>query len=159
MESIIYYNNIDMRRYKTYKKKHSQRKTRRKCRTLGKKGGVNNNNNNEFIERRNILINNLRDIFINIEINIESDNEMIFIDEIRSFENEADSIDAHFGNNNMENILNQRIEDVMEIFNLINYNNNNNNNTMSIISARRESNNNNNKMSIISTRRNNTNMN
>lgn len=134
-----------MRRSKTYKKKHSlKRKTaRRGSKRLGirrKKGGV---NNDEFIERRDNLINTLQDIMDSIDERVQAGNvdEMTFVDEIRAFEAEADIIDNHFGNHDMEDMLNQRIEDVMIIFGLINPNNNNNN-TISIVSARREPNSN-----------------
>ena len=114
---------------KTKKKKHSsKRKTSRhihKRRTLRKKGGVNNNFNyfnNEFIERRDDLINVIQDIIVRAELGREQ--PMTFVDEIRAFETEADTIDAWFGNNEMEDILNQALEEVMIIFDLIGNNNN-----------------------------------
>jgi hypothetical protein len=134
-----------MKRCKTYKKNRSiKRKTaRRSCKhpIRRRKGGV-NNNDNEFIERRAVLINTIRDIMDSIEERVQAGNdEMTFVDEIRAFEPEADLIDNHFGNNDMEDMLNGIIQEVMVIFGLVNpffnNNNNNNNNTISIVSARR----------------------
>ncbi len=102
-----------MKYRKTVKNKSkSKRRTYR-----SKKGGVNN-----FIQRRNNLrreiqsiINRARVIF---HTNINAD-EMIFVNEIRLFEPEADLIDAHFHNHNMEDMLNRAIEEIMGIFGLI----------------------------------------
>lgn len=101
-----------------------------------RKGGV--NNNNEFIKRRTNLINDIQNIMNSIEGRIGTANvdEMTFVDEIRDFEPKADIIDAHFGNNDMEDMLNQDIEGVMIIFGLIHQNNNtilgNNNNVITV---------------------------
>lgn len=137
-----------MRRSKTYKRtRSSKRKTARRGSKRQiirrRKGGV-NNNNDEFIERRANLINTMQDIVNSIEERVQAGNvdEMTFVDEIRAFEPEADIIDNHFGNNDMEDMLNATIQEVMESFGLINPFFNNNNNTISIVSARREPNSN-----------------
>lgn len=146
---------------KTNKRKHnSRRKTSRRIKNTTrrhKRGGSNNvNTNDEFEERRINLINNLQNIIDSIEPRMRAQpliNITLFINEIREFEREADDIDHYFGNNDMEEMLNQRIEDIMAMWGYdmnINNNNNNNNNTLTIISNRRINNNknNNNDMSV-----------
>jgi hypothetical protein len=134
-------------------RRHNKRKTIRRRKTAHRRrGGVNNNNNNAqfqlelvaMIDRRDGLINDLQDI---IDRAIESQgqnnvNEMTFVDEIRAFEPEADMIDNFFNNHEIENMLNQRIEDIMNIFGLINLNNNNNE-TITLPNYNRNNNNNN----------------
>ena len=81
------------------------------------------------------MINTLQDIIDRADaasMNGTAD-EMVFIDEIRAFEPEADLIDAHYGNHDMEDMLNQRMNDVMMFFGLVGINNNNNN-TATIVS-------------------------
>jgi hypothetical protein len=144
---------------KTHRRQQTKRKTSRrrihKRRTIRhRKGGRLNqpNNNNAFDDRRSNLINALQDIIDQAEQASQQQNvdAMTFVNEIRAYENEADAIDAHYNNNDMEDMLNQRIEDVMHIFGLINQNgnmnvnNNNNANTIPLPNYNRINNNNNN---------------
>jgi hypothetical protein len=144
-----------MKHRKTHKRRpHSKRKTPRrinKRKTIKrKKGGV------SFETRRTTLLDTINQILIELHDNIEANganniNEENFVDRIREFEPEADEIDAHFGNHQMEDRLNEVIEEVMGALNLINpnfnNNNNNNNSTVYIPSRRRHSMNNNNRNS------------
>jgi hypothetical protein len=146
---------VEMVARKTRRRKiHSKRKTSRRIhrhRTVRrKKGGRLNqqnnqriNNNGDFDDRRGDLINTLQDIMDRAEQGREQPNvnEMTFVDEIRTYEAEADAIDAHFSNHDMEDMLNQRIEDIMHIFGLVN--NHNNNETITLPNHNRNRNNNN----------------
>ena len=138
---------------KTYRRrKQTKRKTSRRRRTIRRrKGGRNNQHNNEFDDRRANLINALQDIIDRAEQaqGQQNANEMTFVDEIRAFEPEADEIDNYFGNNDMEEMLNQRIEDIMIIFGLANPNGNiNNRNNNETITLPNYNHNNNNKMNL-----------
>lgn len=140
---------------KTHRRRQTKRKTSRsrahRRKTIRHRKGGRLNNNNNFEDRRDNLINTLQDIMDRAEQGQEQPNvdEMTFIDEIRAYENEADAIDAHFDNHDMQDMLNQRIEDVMHIFGLVNPNgnmniNNNNANTVTLPNHNRNRNNNNN---------------
>ena len=133
-------------------RRHNKRKTIRRKKTIRRRrGGVNNQENinmlnAEFDNRRGNLINTIQDIIDRAEQEREQPNVDVldFVAEIRAFEQEADMIDAHFGNHDMENMLNQRIEDIMNIFGLINpnVNNHNNNETITLPNYNRNNNNN-----------------
>jgi hypothetical protein len=137
---------------KTYRRrKQTKRKTSRRRKTIRhRKGGRNARQNNEFDDRRADLINTLQDIIDRAEQaqGQPNANEMTFVDEIRAFEDEADEIDNYFGNNDMEEMLNQRIGDIMIIFGLANPNGNVNNNNNETITLPNYNRNNNNKMNL-----------
>jgi predicted lipid-binding transport protein (Tim44 family) len=121
-----------MRRYRKTQKK-SKKYVKRKTQYRRRRGGVNNNNEESFEARADNLIGITQFIIESIDQMREEDpniDEEFFVNEIRAFEPEADAIDAHFGNHEMEDMLNLRIEQVMEAFDLIVHNNNNNNQTI-----------------------------
>ena len=104
-----------------HKRKIHKRKTIRR-----RRGGVNNNNENNFEERANILFGMTQFIIESIDgLRQENPNidEDFFVNSIRALEPEADIIDAHFGNHEMEDMLNWRIEQIMEAFDLVVNNN------------------------------------
>lgn len=149
-------------------RKNNKRKTVRRRKTVyRRKGGNNyrmrnqpnfNDFNNEFIQRRQNLINNIQDIIDRAEEAVLTNNadEMVFIDEIREFEREADTIDRWFNDvrfeNNpnmgdiheMEDMLNEAMGIIMDIFGLVNPNVNNNNATVIFPPSKRIRNNNSN---------------
>jgi uncharacterized membrane protein YgaE (UPF0421/DUF939 family) len=107
------------------KRKHqSKRKTIRRSRThRNRKGGrmapsqnrmninIPNNANNGFEDRLGNLINRLQDIIDSININ-EYQKEY-YINQILNKLNEARAINEHFGNEDMEQQIAQRIADVL----------------------------------------------
>ncbi len=127
-------------------RRNNKRKTVRRRKTIRhKKGGVVyrmrnqpdfNDFNNEFIQRRQNLINNVQNIIDRAEVAALTNNAdvMVFIDEIREFEREADTIDRWFNDvrfednpnigeqHEMENMLNEAMGIIMEIFGLVNHN-------------------------------------
>jgi hypothetical protein len=121
-----------MKHRRTHKRKHqSKRKTIRRSRThRNRKGGrmapyqnrnnnINmlnnannaNNANNGFDDRLGDLINELQDIIDSI--NIDEYQKEYYINQILSKLNEARIIDEHFGNEDMEQQIAQRIADVL----------------------------------------------
>ena len=145
---ILEYILIEMRRRKTYKRKRNLKK-RRTARHL-RRGGMNYSNfnqgngsfanahavhanqNDEFDDRRIELINTLTDIIIRAETT-PNIGYVEFMTDIEALRQEALDIDAYFGNDDMEQLINQRIHDIIDIFGLennanFNMNNNNNNN-------------------------------
>jgi hypothetical protein len=119
-----------MKHHRTYRRKHHvKRKTRqhsRKNRTRRhRKGGraaqpyrmnINipnnaNNANNEFEDRLGNLINELQDIIDSINVNQYQKEH--YINQILSKLNEARAINEHFGNEDMEQQIAQRIADVL----------------------------------------------
>jgi hypothetical protein len=114
-----------MKQRKTYKRK-CQSKRKRICRSKTrrhKKGGrmvpyqnrmninVPNNANNDFEDRLGNLINELQDIIDSIDI--EQYQKEYYIDQILSKLDEARLINEHFGNQDMEQQIIQRIADVL----------------------------------------------
>lgn len=119
-----------MKHKKTKRRYYSKRKLYIKRKTIRRrKGGVNNNEMN-FEDRANALFGMTQFIIESIEQMRQEQpdiDEDFFINSIRALEPEADAIDAHFGNHEMEDMLNWRIEQIMEAFGLVVHNNNNNN--------------------------------
>lgn len=126
-----------MRRYKTYKKKHS---IKRKNLTIRrKKGGL-----NEYAIRRINLRNQIRHIMniINDRDVLNNTNAINYINELRGLKEEADILDAMFNNNEMQDMIDESIYRIRILFGLAN-NNNNNNQTVIMTPAKRIRNNNN----------------
>jgi hypothetical protein len=121
-----------MKHYKTYKRKNKKtRKTHRR-----KYGGVNNNqfgynSNNQlsmignetiiYENKRDALTNILTDIFIKFEEIISTNPnfelyENEFINFIDLFNEKAIEIDEKLGNNDMQEIIQQRVQDIRDLF-------------------------------------------
>jgi hypothetical protein len=101
------------KQYKKSIKKHRVLKRR----TQRKRGG---NTVNNFVARRSTLIDTIRLIVLRNLMIIQNDptiNEEIFVNEIRAFESEADAIDGHFRNHNMEDMLNNAINVLLHAMN------------------------------------------
>jgi hypothetical protein len=151
--------------HKKTKLRTVRRKNQRKV-TRRRKGGVNNGNlNNEFEDRRGDLVNQSQDIIDELQNEIRSIlqqiNETNYIDRLQNLLDEAEEIDQHFGGHEMEDMINQRLQDIHHILGLYNPNpqpmaqpmipnNNNNNSTVTLGNNMNMNMNNNNNKSVIS---------
>lgn len=129
----------------TRRLKHKRQKRHTRKRRIG---GL--NINNQFDDRRGDLINTLQDLIDNLQERInngeEDIDEMEYIDQLQGhLMDEAVIIDTHYGNHDMEDIVNQRMQDVREILGLFNPEGNMNieNNASTIIFNNRTNRNNN----------------
>ena len=133
---------------RTVRKRKLRRVTRRR------KGGVNNGNlNNQFEDRRGELVNQSQNILDDLQNEIRNILQqidiMIYVNRLQDLLDEAEQIDQHFGGHDMEDMINQRLQDVHQMLNLHNPNPehmmlNNNNNTASTVTIRKGNNNMNN---------------
>ena len=121
---IRYINRMKHRRTHNKRKHQSKRKSVYRSRTRrNRKGGrmapsqnrmninMPNNANNEFEDRLGNLINDLQDIIDSI--NIDEHQKEYYINQILSKLDEARVINEHFGNEDMEQQIAQRIADVL----------------------------------------------
>jgi hypothetical protein len=158
------------RRHQSKRKTTQRRKTVRHRKTVRRiRGGVISEirNHNEYIQRKEILINDLGDILDRAEFAVDhlppaavgaevgAEVAMEFIDEIRTYEPEADEIDRwsrdvqRRENHEMEDRLNDGMDIIMALFGLLINNNNNNNATVVLSPTKRiRSNSNNNNSNV-----------
>jgi hypothetical protein len=141
------------KKIKTRKIKHQlkRKSTRRKINK--KRGG-----NTSFEEKRALLIGNLQNYLDNLQERInggEDLDEEDVSEEINSYMNEADEIDTHFGNHEMEDLINDTLDQAMEILNMIQTNNMNEIMNILSINGNNQNNNQNNSNTIINNNNNN----
>jgi hypothetical protein len=136
-----------MKHFRTYRRKNKKTRKTRKIRRHRYGGAHNNNNqsvnsynsnnsqmsfaineNKKYEELRDDLINVLSDIYTKFEEIISSNPnfelyENQFINFIESFNEKAIEIDEKLGNNDMQEIIQERVEDIRNLF--VQYANNN----------------------------------